>query len=211
MLVFLSLLQPRPYVDGCLVLVSPGRGGAIIPPHHGGVFVLKGRTLSIVLFCWDVRGTSLPKSTLTDCVKLVMVVIRICFDLSVYVHGNQLELYRDELLLKHTVPGKVSRWQLTSIKCPLFWSVCDKFHSPLKLAEGQKNPQKKGARVYLHLVAYKGDFQPSYRAWCLDSKNVGGEGVIDETHTSSYIMFKNVQNSTPISFCIYIFMFGQPW
>ena len=50
-------------------------GSIAFPLHHGGIFALKGSSPSRVLsFSWDVRGTSTTKSTVTECVKRVMVV-----------------------------------------------------------------------------------------------------------------------------------------
>ena len=46
----------------------------------------------------------------------------LCFNLLLYVHGEQLGSCRDDQLLIHTVPGQVSRRQLTSIKFPFFAS-----------------------------------------------------------------------------------------
>ena len=48
-------------------------GGVAFPLHHGGIFALKGSALS--------RGTSTTKSTVTECVKRVMVVYTRSFDL----------------------------------------------------------------------------------------------------------------------------------
>ena len=42
-----------------------------------------------------------------------------------YVHGKQQLYCRDSHLLNHTVPGQVSRRQLTSAKFPFFWPVTD--------------------------------------------------------------------------------------
>ena len=44
-------------------------GEVAFPLHHGGVFALPS-----VSFGWGVRGTSTTKSTVTECVKQVMVV-----------------------------------------------------------------------------------------------------------------------------------------
>ena len=38
-------------------------------------------------------------------------------------------------------------------------------------------------------------YQPSYRGWCLDFKDVGVGGAIEGTHTSSDILLKNDQNN----------------
>ena len=55
--------------------------GVAFPLHHGGVFALKGSApLSSVLLSWE-RGTSSTTSTVTECVKRVMVVYTRIFDL----------------------------------------------------------------------------------------------------------------------------------
>ena len=88
-------------------------GGVSFSLHHGGIFALKGSVPS-VSFSSDVRGTSTTTSTVTKCVKRVMVVYTRSFDFF-YVHGKQLVSCRDSQLLNHTVPGQVSRRQLTSV------------------------------------------------------------------------------------------------
>ena len=52
-------------------------GWVAFPLLHGGVFALKGSAPS---HSWDVRGTSLTKSKVTECVKRVMVVYTRSFD-----------------------------------------------------------------------------------------------------------------------------------
>ena len=64
--------------------------------------------LSSVSFSWGVRGASSTKSTVTECVKRVMVVYTRSFDVLLYVHGKQLVSCWDSQLLFHTVPGQVS-------------------------------------------------------------------------------------------------------
>ena len=49
--------------------------GAIVKVARGNS-ILKEVPLSSVLFSWDVRGTPSTKSTVTECMKQVMVVTR---------------------------------------------------------------------------------------------------------------------------------------
>ena len=52
-------------------------GGIAFPLHHGGVFALKGSAPSRVYY---LAGPSSTKSTVTECVKRVMVVYTRSFD-----------------------------------------------------------------------------------------------------------------------------------
>ena len=90
-------------------------GGVAFPLHHGGY--KRKCPLSRELFSWDVRGTSSTKSTVTECVKKVMVVYSRSFDffyvenfcftstVSSWCHVGTV----------HTVPMQVFRQQFTSI------------------------------------------------------------------------------------------------
>ena len=81
----------------------------------------KERSLPIELFIWYVGETFSIKSTVTEFKKLVMVVLRICFDLLLSVHGKQLgQVGTDNCLTGTLFLRKSSRWQLTSIQYPFF-------------------------------------------------------------------------------------------
>ena len=71
-------------------------------------------------------------------------------------------------LLNHTVPGQVSRRQLTSVKCPFFWPETDN----LLFLNKRKRGKSTDVRFYIWTVCIQSGcicYQPSYRAWCLDS------------------------------------------
>ena len=60
-----------------------------------------------------------------SCMCGAMKTVSLLFDQPTYVHGKQLVSCPDRQLLNHTVPGQVSRRQLTIVLCPFFWPVTD--------------------------------------------------------------------------------------
>ena len=75
---------------------------------------------------------------------------------------------RGSQLLNHTIAGQVSGRQLTSVWCPSFWPVTDNL-----LFKREKSTKDGREVLYLDCLHTKRTcYQPSYRAWSLDSKNV---------------------------------------
>ena len=99
-----------------------------------------------------------------------------------------------ESLLNHTVPGQVSRRQLTSVLCPFFLPVTDNLLFLNKSTRG-KNPRKTDARTcsIFGLFAYKSDMPPTElpRLVFGFQKMCGWEGAIDGTHIISDMVLKN--------------------
>ena len=80
----------------------------------------------------------------------------LCFDLLLYVHGKQMVSCRNSQLLNQTVPGQVSRRQLTSVYCPFFWPVTDNL---LFLNKRKREKHTRGS--IFGLFAYKAGMLPT--------------------------------------------------
>ena len=100
----------------------------------------------------------------------------LCFDLLLYVHGKQLVSCRDSQLLNHTVPGQVSRRQLTSVYCTFFWPVTDNLLF-LKALEWKIHERRTRGSIF-ELFDYKADMLPTelLRLVFGFQKCVGGRG-----------------------------------
>ena len=117
----------------------------------------------------------------------------LCFDLLLYVHGKQLGSCRDSPLLNRTVPRLVSRRQFTTYLVPiLLVSITDNL---IFLNQPKREKLTKNGRGPLYLDCLHTCYQPSYRAWCVDSKNVGVEAGDQRYPYMFRYLFKNDQNN----------------